>query len=50
MQGSARDPAWVRKEDQLTVVAASGHIEIVNELLNAGAEASATNEKGQTPL
>lgn len=30
--------------------AASGRLEAVHELLNAGANADAANEKGQTPL
>lgn len=30
--------------------AASGRLEAVHELLNAGADANAANEKGQTPL
>lgn len=32
------------------LLAASQHLEIVNELLQAGADVNATNEKGQTSL
>jgi hypothetical protein len=32
------------------VSGASGHLEVVTELINAGADVKTTNEKEQTPL
>lgn len=38
------------KVSVLISLGASGHLEVVTELLNAGADPKTTNEKEQTPL